>query len=536
MMRHGKMIVHLVLALGCGLLAAQALPPTHATWLLPVAVSGLLLVLHAALAARTTRRARAVAGAALLFAFGLGWEGWGLRWVAEAFFVEAEKFAAIAPFAVAALAAAAALFMAAAGAVYGFLWRDDAFSAVRLALLLTLFEMMRESPLVLGGFPWNPFAHTLDPATLLPLMQAASLVGVWGLSAVVGFLAALPGQIWLCWRGGNTRAVLGIGSMGLMLFAALWTYGAWRLRLPVKNTDVRMAIVQPNISQTEKWRPENRERIFHTLLSLTRQAVAEATKLPAHGPLVIVWPESAVSFLLQDSPQALRMIGDVLPANAWLLTGALRRAPAEMVRPAGPALFNSILGIDDEGQVRFVYDKRRLVPFGEYLPLSRLLRPLGIRQLVPLPRGFFFGSDPGPHQVGGLPPFEAFVCYEIVFDDPPQRADETRWLLNVTNDAWFGTSSGPYQHFMAARFRAIERNLPLVRVANTGISAVVDGRGRILHSLPLQRRGVRTFVLPANDSHGFYARLNKWWIVLAMLFSLMLMERTRICCRSRQRV
>ena len=299
---------------------------------------------------------------------------------------------------------------------------------------------------------------------------------------------------------------------------------------------MRMAIVQPNIPQTEKWRPENRERIFRTLLSLTRQAVTQAASLPANGPLIIIWPESAVPFLLQDSPQALRMIGDVLPENAWLFTGALRQAPQDMIRPGGPALFNSIFGIDGRGRIRFVYDKRRLVPFGEYLPLAWLLRPLGIRQLVPLPRGFFFGNDPGPHRVNGLPPFEAFVCYEIVFDDAPPGAAETRWLLNVTNDAWFGTSSGPYQHFMAARLRAIERNLPLVRVANTGISAVVDGSGRILHQLPLQRRGVRVFLLPANDSHGFYARMNRWWIVLAMLFSLMLMERTRICCRARQRV
>ena len=534
MRERGKRLLHCSLALAAGLLAARALPAIHATWLLPVAMSGLLLVLHAALAPLATRRARALAAALLLFAFGLGWEGWGLRWVAEAFFVEAEKFAAIAPFAVAALAAAAAAFMAVAGAVYGLLWRDDVFSAARLALLIPLFRMMRESPLVFGGFPWNPFAHALDPQTLLPLMQAASLIGVWGLSALVIFFAALPGQVWLCWRGGNARAAVAVGIAGLALFAALWAFGAWRLRAPVKNTNVRVAIIQPDISQKEKWRPENRDRVFQTLLEMTRRAVASAARLPATGPLVIVWPESAVPFLLRDSPRALGMIGKALPENAWLFTGALRRAPKEMLKPGGPALFNSILGVDDRGRVRFVYDKRRLVPFGEYLPLARLLRPLGIRQVVPVPRGFFFGRDPGPHRVDGLPPFEAFVCYEIAFDDPPPRADDTRWLLNVTNDAWFGTSSGPYQHFMAARFRAIERNLPLVRVANTGISAVVDGFGRILHELPLQRRGMRVFLLPANDSHGIYARMNRWQIVLAMLFLLMLMERTRICCRMRQ--
>jgi apolipoprotein N-acyltransferase len=247
------------------------------------------------------------------------------------------------------------------------------------------------------------------------------------------------------------------------------------------------------------------------------------------APLLVVWPESAVPFLLADSPVGLKMIGDALPENAWLFTGALRRAPEEMRRPGGPRLFNSILGIDTNGDIRFIYDKRRLVPFGEYLPLEGLFRPLGLRQVVPVPKGFFFGRDPGPHRVDGLPPFEAFVCYEIVFDDPPARARETRWLLNVTTDAWFGTSAGPHQHFMAARFRAIERGVPLVRAANTGISAVVDGRGRIVRGLPQFRRGVITARLPANYSQPFYARVDRWQIVLAMLILLVLMglRRTR---------
>ncbi len=526
------------LALVAGLAAAQALPNTHAWWLLPIALSALLVLLHGQLRWHESRRSRALISAALLYAFGLGWEGWGLRWVAEAFFVEADRFGAIAPFAVSALAAAAAAFMAAAGAIYGLLWRDDAFQAARLALLLVLFEMMRESPLVLGGFPWNPFAHVLSPATFLPLMQAASLVGVWGLSALVAFWAALPGQVWLCWREGNMHAALAIAGAGLSLLAMLWGYGLWRLSTPVQQANVQIAIVQPDIDQKEKWKPENREHNFNLLLELTREAVrkARAGQGNADKPLFIVWPESAVPFLLADSPVGLKMIGNVLPENAWLFTGALRAAPKEMRRPDGPRLFNSILGIDANGDVRFVYDKRRLVPFGEYLPLDWLLRPLGIRAVAEMPRGFFFGRNPGPHRVDGLPTFEAFVCYEIVFDDPPPRADETRWLLNVTNDAWFGTSSGPYQHFMAARYRAIERGVPLVRAANTGISAIVDGNGRIVRELPLLRRGIIIAPLPANHSQTFYARMDRWQIVLAILILLVLMGLQRTRCGSVKRV
>ncbi len=531
-------------ALVAGASSALALPPRHWWWVLPFTLSWLLLVLAAQLRRVDSRRRASWRAAAVMFAFGLGWEALGLAWITEAFFATSVEYGGVAYLAVGALAVAAALFMAAAGAVYGALsWphrAEDVCQGARLAVLVTLFEMMRESPLVLGGFPWNPFAHVLSFETQLPLAQAVTLVGVWGLSALVFFWATLPAQVWLGWRSGAKRAAVALGLGGVLLLAGLWALGQARLRQPVQFSGIRLVIVQPNVPQDEKWRPENREMVFRDLLALTRRGLRATGAPPAKGRKgalhIVVWPESAVPFLLLDSPAALRMIADVLPENAWLFTGALRRAPRHLRQPDGPRKYNSLVVIDHEGKARLIYDKRRLVPFGEYLPLAGLLRPLGIRQLVPMPRGFLVGESSGPHKVENLPPFEAFVCYEIIFGDIPSRGATTRWLVNVTNDAWFGTSAGPHQHLAAARFRALERGLPLVRAANTGISMVQDAHGRELKRLPLQRRGVMTINLPANYSHGTFARFDKWQIVLAMLLLLVICALPTLRCPSRQRV
>ena len=530
-----------VLAFGLGLLSALALPPRHWWWLLPFTLGPLLLLLHHRLSRAENWRRRAGTGALLMFAFGAGWELLGLHWVTEAFFVQADRFAHVAWFAVGALALGMALFMAAAGAVFGLLHRPACpphpLQGLQLGLLVALFQMMRESPLILGGFPWNPLAHVLSPQAQLPLLQAVSLIGVWGLSALVMFWATAPARMWLSWRAGRRIEAIGLGLLALASLAGLWWWGQARLQRPAALSDIGVIVVQPAVPQSEKWRPQNVQAIFDDLLALTRRGLRQAaTDMGKGAPRIVIWPESAVPFLLLDSPGALRMIADVLPADTWLFTGALRRAPEHLRRPDGPSMFNSFLVIDDKGRVRLIYDKRRLVPFGEYLPLAWLLRPLGIRQLVPMPRGFFVGRNAGPHRVDALPPFEAFICYEIIFGDIPPGGNATRWLVNVTNDAWFDASSGPWQHLMAARVRAIERGLPLVRAANTGISIVQDGRGRLLRRLPLGRRGVLVARLPATRYHSFFARFDKWQIVLAMMLAMMICAWPTSRCPLLQRV
>ncbi len=498
-------------ALLAGLLSAQALPPRHWWWLLPFTLGWLWWLLGEHLRQMPDTAARARRAAALLFAFGLGWHGTGVWWITEAFQVDAERFAAMAPFAVGALAVAMSAFTAAAGAIFGLLWRRSAraclWQPALLAVLITVADAARGVPLAFGGFAWNPFAVVLDPETLLPLMQGAHLFGIWGFSALLLWLFLLPGHALHCLRWGlMPRGVLALLVLGLALLAGLWTWGQMRVQAVAATTPVVNApwvvIVQPSVPQREKWKPENRERIFGDLLEMSRRGLAEVrAKCRAAGacdvPVIIIWPESAVPFLLDASRGALAMIADMLPDGAWLITGALRQIDEARRRPGGERLHNSILAIDSSGTVRLRYDKRRLVPFGEYVPFRVLLEPLGVRQLVPFRYGFLPGDDLGPHRLPGMPPFEAFICYEIIYHDRPARAaHETRWLLNVTNDAWFGSSAGPWQHLQQARYHAIVRGLPLVRAANSGISVITDASGRTLVRAGLQERRVLVWRLP----------------------------------------
>ena len=501
-------------ALLIGLLSALALPPRHWWWLLPFTLGWLFWLLQSSLARapeQHARRWRMRRAALILFCFGLGWHGSGVWWITEAFQVDAERFAAMAPFAVGALAIAMAAFTAVAGAVFGLLWRPGMaaclWSAPLLALLMTITDAARGIPYAFGGFAWNPFAVVLDPDTLLPLMQGAYLFGIWGFSALLLWLCLLPAQALWCWsQEGARRLAWMLAALAVLLPLALWMWGQARVEAiataPPAADAPWVVIVQPSVPQREKWKPENRDHIFEDMLALSRQGLArQREKCAAAGncdaPVIVVWPESAVPFLLDISTGALQQVAQMLPQGGWLLTGVLRQIDQRLRRPDGPRLHNSIIAVDSTGAVRLRYDKRRLVPFGEYVPFAPVLEPLGVRKLVPFSHGFLPGTNLGPHRLPGLPAFEAFICYEIIYHDRPARdAQQTRWLLNVTNDAWFGLSAGPWQHLQQARYHAIARGLPLVRAANDGISAVMDGAGRTLARLGLTRRGVLVLRLP----------------------------------------
>ena len=201
----------------------------------------------------------------------------------------------------------------------------------------------------------------------------------------------------------------------------------------------------------------------------------------------------------------MAQIAELLPSGTVLITGAARAAdpvPGKSVRA-----YNSVYVIDHDGTVLSVYDKVHLVPFGEYLPFQATLEKLGLMQLTKLPGGFLSGDRHRSYQVPGAPRMLPLICYEVIFPGASVPARERPgWILNVTNDAWFGISSGPYQHFQQARVRAIEEGLPLVRAANNGISAVVDPFGRIIRQLPLGEEGVLDSPLPTATSPTIYAR------------------------------
>jgi apolipoprotein N-acyltransferase len=243
---------------------------------------------------------------------------------------------------------------------------------------------------------------------------------------------------------------------------------------------------------------------------------------------VLIWPEAAFPFFLTREPDALAQIADLIRPNTQLITGAVRAASTEPGQRVTRA-YNSVYVIGGDGTIRSVYDKVHLVPFGEYLPFQTLLERLGLQQLTKVAGGFLSGDRRRAMEVAGAPKVLPLICYEAIFPGAAVPAGERPgWLVNVTNDGWFGISSGPYQHFQQARVLAIAEGLPLVRAANTGISAVVDPVGRIVTSLPLGSEGVLDSQLPRALPATVYARFGNYILIPCLVFCLLLIVKRRV--------
>jgi apolipoprotein N-acyltransferase len=461
--------------------------------------------------------------------FGFGYHAAGLFWIGEAFLVEAEVFAWLLPFAVTLMPAGLALFTAVAVAFTA--WAEPAPGARRLlafALGVAATEWLRGH--ILTGFPWNVLGYALaGPETL---MQSAGLFGIYGLTLLAVVVFAGPSQLWK----DSPRAAV---ALALAPLAAMWIHGIVKLK-EADHAEARspagpqVRIVQPSVPQREKWRPENQRRIFDDHLALTLTAPG-GTIDGAHGKALVVWPEAAMPFLPLEQPIALEEIGRALPAGTRLITGALRaeRGPGDVRR-----VFNSMLAFDrgEPAVLAAVYDKTHLVPFGEYLPFQRTLEAIGLRQLVRMRGGFAAGAEPRPLlDVPGLGRLAPLVCYEAVFPRGVVPAGERpRAMVNVTNDGWFGNSTGPRQHLHMARVRAVEQGLPLMRAANNGISAVVDAAGRVRGRLDLDVRASLDAALPPVLPPPPYARFGDgpFGFAVAMLM-LLFMPGIRPSRRSR---
>jgi apolipoprotein N-acyltransferase len=450
--------------------------------------------------------------------FGFGYFLAGLFWIGEAFLVEAEVFAVLLPFAVTLMPAGLALFYAAATGLSACLWRQAPTRVVVLALALSATEWLRGH--VLTGFPWNGLGYALTYP--LTLMQSAGLIGIYGLALAAVLVFALPVIVWAEAPAGRAgrRARLAAVAVAVLPLLACALYGHVRLAqaTPAAVPGVRIRIVQPSVPQREKWRPENQARVFadHLELSATNEA-GERDDLA--GITHVVWPEAAMPFLPLEHPEALAAIGRLLPAGVQLITGALRveREPANKDRPW--RAFNSLLVFGAEGSLVGLYDKIHLVPFGEYLPFQPVLEAIGLRPLTRKRGRFEFGVEPRPLlRVPGLPALVPIICYEAIFPRAViQGAERPGAMLNVTNDGWFGNTTGPRQHFHQARVRAVEEGLPLIRAANNGISAVIDGKGRVLARLGLDVRGVIDADLPAALPPPIYARFGDLIFLLMWL-------------------
>ena len=495
-----------------GGLATAVLPPVSATPALVLAFTGLVWLLDGA---GSWRRA--------------AWDGWwfgfgflttGLYWIANALLTDPAQFGWLLPFSLFGLPAVLAIFAAVAAMIARALWSAGPLKVLSLAAAWSAAEWLRGH--LLTGFPWNLVGYTWTWSD--QMLQANATLGIYGVSFVTVAAAASPSAL----VGAGSRiarwAPVVVAALALLL---AWSGGAIRLDGAGEAAvpGVHLRVVQANIAEPDKWQPALQADSLQRHSLLTRAPGIDAAT-------VVIWPETAVSYFLEYEPDLARELGALLPPRAVLITGA----PRARLAANGDALaeiWNSVAVLDARGAILASYDKAHLVPFGEYVPLRGLLGTIGLKKIVPGALDYSAGRGPSTISIAGVPAFGALVCYEVIFPeqvvDPRQRP---AWLVNVTNDAWYGNSAGPYQHFASARVRAVEQGLPLVRAANTGVSGVIDSYGRVRGRLALGTANVLDAALPVALPPTPYARFGDilfaaLWGISAIVLVLALVRRGR---------
>ena len=504
------------IALAAGALSTLAMAPFDAWPVLFLTFPVMVWLIDGAGAGK----GRGVPAAAMAgFWFGLGYFVPGLYWIGYAFLVDASTFGWLMPFAVLGLPAYLALFTAAGFALARLIWTRDASRVIALAASLTISEWLRGH--VLTGFPWNAFGYALSEP--LALAQTGSLIGLWGLTFLSVAIFASPAVLIDGRSRGRKPWIAPL--MALALLVAMGIFGGVRLALLPTTTvaKVKLRIMQPNLQQDERFNYSAKAAVMQKYLTLSDRASGpESTGV--RDASILIWPESAFPFFLTREADAMAQIADLLPKGTVLITGSVRAPDL----PPGTRItraYNSIYVIDHDGSVLSVYDKLHLVPFGEYLPFQDWMEKLGFVQLTKVQGGFIPGTRRRAMEIPNAPPALPLICYEAIFPgDVAARDERPGWIVNLTNDGWFGISTGPYQHLQQARLLAIEEGLPLVRAANTGISAVIDPMGRIVARLGLGVEGVLDSGLPAAIAPTIYARSGDIpaaiMIAAALLFTL----------------
>jgi len=489
-------------AFAFGALSALALPPFN---LFPV----LLLCFPAAiwLLDGCERRSAAFATG---WAFGFGNFVAGLYWISNALLVDAAQFAWLLPFVAAGLPAVLALFT---GVAFVAVWPARILGPGRVpafAVAWTAAEWLRGH--LFTGFPWNLIGYTWTGSEIM--IQPASLIGIYGVSFLTVLAAAAPaalGEVPERRRAGRARWMPFAAAAAVLLAGGL--YGLARLPAGPVDTveDVKLRIVQANIDQRLKWQPEERADIVRRHLRMSQEGSGDP-------PDAVIWPETAVPFPVGEDEQLHQALATALPAGGGLLlTGAPR---IDRDGPGRPRIWNSLVALDEAGGLVDTFDKFHLVPFGEYVPFRSVLAALGIEKITAGSLDFSAGPGPRTLRLRGLPPVSPLICYEVIFPGAVvSRDDRPAWILNVTNDAWYGFSTGPFQHLAITAVRAVEEGLPLVRAANTGISAVIDPYGRIVARLDLQTSGTIDAGLPRALPPTWYSRLGDLPLLVLLLLS-----------------
>jgi apolipoprotein N-acyltransferase len=512
------------IALVAGALSALAMAPFNAWPILFLTFPVMVWLIDGAGAGRW----RGVPAAAMAgWWFGLGYFVPGLYWIGYAFLVDASTFAWLMPFAVLGLPAYLALFTAFGFALARLLWTRDASRVIALAASLTVSEWLRGH--VLTGFPWNTFGYALTEP--LALAQTASLIGLWGLTFLSVAIFASPAV--LIDGSSRGRRPWIAPAMALLVLIAMGVFGVVRLALQPTTTiaNVKLRIMQPNLQQDVRFNYSAKADVMQKYLALSDRASGPQST-GVRDASILIWPESAFPFFLTHEADAMAQIADLLPKGTILITGSVRAPDL----PPGVRItraYNSIYAIDHDGSVLSIYDKLHLVPFGEYLPFQDLMEKWGFVQLTKVQGGFIPGLRRRPMELPNAPRVLPLICYEAIFPgDVASRDDRPGWIVNLTNDGWFGISTGPYQHLQQARLRAIEQGLPLVRAANTGISAVIDPVGRIVARLGLGLEGVLDSSLPLAIPPTIYARAGDFPAAFIVVAGFIFVIRRRVAKRT----
>lgn len=439
--------------------------------------------------------------------FGFGQFVFGLHWISNAFITKSVDLIWLVPIGILGFPFVLAFFTGLMGLVYHLLFRNylkhiDLRSVFCFACVWYFFEYLRST--LFTGFPWNLMGYAFWPFD--SILQTTYIYGIFGLSFLTVLWASLP--YFLC------KAKTHFIRIGVFLFLCLtiggaYFYGEKRLEdHPIELSDyypdVMLRLVQGNIAQDYKWEP----RLAYEHLKIHKDlSKSENWENITH----IIWPETAVPFTLNQDQNCRDALCEIIPLKGHLIVGG-NRYDKDHVSGVFKR-WNSLYALNAQGEIEGFYDKQHLVPFGEYTPLKGVLP---IDKLVEGGLDFSPGRTSSVLTLKNLPPFRPLVCYEVIFsDEVPDLHNRAKWFLNITNDGWYGNSAGPYQHLQMTRIRAIENGMPLLRVANTGISAVVDSYGRMLQTLSYGVRGIIDTKLPKPlPVKNVYFLLWDWFFVV----------------------
>lgn len=446
--------------------------------------------------------------------FGFGHFVSGLYWIAFALLVDVNNFGWLIPFTVFGIPAVIAVYT---GIVAFITWHLGRYIkgwrlVVVFACTWTAIEMLRGW--LFTGFPWNLTGYVW--AVSDNMLQFASIFGIWGLSLITVLAFTMPAILvvdsrWSVARNGFNQLLPLILTTVTLIVIFIW--GNQRLvNAPEQFVPgVKLRIVQANIPQNMKWEEEWRYETVRKYLEMSRSNGFEDI---TH----IIWPETALPFVISEDSPLLSGIATIVPKNGAVITGALRAEYADS--GVIKNMWNSLIVVSDNGKLYSYYDKSHLVPFGEYVPF---------RDILPLEKithgSVDFANGDGAKTISapGLPIFGGLVCYEVIFPGTVvEKKHPPEVLINVTNDAWYGNTSGPYQHFQMARVRAVEEGIPLIRAANNGISGVIDAHGRVIGHTPLGKESVFDTYLPTKLSTTTYGRYGQTVIILLIAALLLI--------------